>query len=148
MLRNTMVTLAENGLTLLEVQPLLTDEKFREHLIENLTNNEVRRYWLERFNTLSTPMKGQYIEPVLNKVGVFVTDPNIRAVIGQQQSTINFRDIMDTGKILLVNLSKGYIKENVQVLSKLANTMKSNATLEELVVFSENVIKLHKTQIS
>ena len=44
--------------------------------------------------------------------------------------------------------NKGYIKENVQVLSKLANTMKSNATLEELVVFSENVIKLHKTQIS
>jgi hypothetical protein len=44
--------------------------------------------------------------------------------------------------------NKGYIKGNVQVLSKLANTMKSNSTLEELVVFSENVIKIHKPQIS
>jgi len=44
--------------------------------------------------------------------------------------------------------NKGYVKGNVQVLSMLANTMKSNATLQELVVFSENVIKLHKPQIS
>lgn len=129
MLRNTMVTLAENGLTLLEVQPLLTDERFRDHLVRNLSNSEVRKYWLERFNTLSTAMKGQYIEPVLNKVGVFVTDPNIRAVVGQQKSTINIRNIMDSGKILLVNLSKGYLKENAMLLGALLVAKVQMATM-------------------
>jgi len=119
MLRNTMATLAENGLTLLEVQPLLTNDAFREHAIQNLTNNEVRRYWLERFNPLSAAMKAQYNEPVLNKVGAFVTDPNIRAIIGQQKSTIKLRDIMDSGKVLLVNLAKGYLKENSMLLGAL-----------------------------
>ena len=119
MLRNTLVTLAEHGLTLLEVQPFLTDNSFREGLIRNLSNSEVRRYWIERFNTLSGAMKGQYIEPVLNKVGAFVTDPNIRAIVGQQKSTINLREIMDSGKILLVNISKGFLKGNSQLLGAL-----------------------------
>lgn len=119
MIRNTMISLAENGLTLLEVQPLLTDETFRAKAIQSISNNEVRRYWIERFNPLSVAMKAQYTEPVLNKVGAFVTDPNIRGIVGQKNSTIKLRDIMDSRKILLINLSKGYLKESSMLLGAL-----------------------------
>jgi len=119
LMRNVLVTLAENGLTLIEVQPLLTDDQFRERLVARLANTEAKRYWTDRFNPLSPAMKSQYSEPILNKTQAFLGDPIIRNVIGQRASTINLRRIMDDGKILLVNLSKGTLKENALLLGGL-----------------------------
>ena len=119
LMRNVLVTLAESGLTLLEVQPLLTDDGFRARIAGELRNVEAKRYWLERFDPLSPSMKSQYSEPVLNKTQTFVADPVIRSIVGQRKSTIDFRKIMDQGKILLVNLSKGTLKENALLLGGL-----------------------------
>lgn len=119
LMRNTLVTLAESGLTLLEVQPLLTNDSFRAELAKKLSNAEARRYWQERFDPLSRAMKSQYSEPVLNKTQAFVADPTIRSIVGQRKSTVNLREIMDQGKILLVNLSKGTLKENALLLGAL-----------------------------
>ena len=119
LMRNALVTLAESGLTLLEVQPLLTDDAFRMNLVRGLKNADARSYWLERFDPLSQAMRSQYAEPVLNKTQKFVADPAIRAIIGQRKSTIDFREIMDEGKILLVNLAKGALKENAMLLGAL-----------------------------
>jgi len=119
LMRNVLVTLAGSGLTLLEVQPLLTDDDFRADLVRTLANEEARRYWLERYDPLSPAMKSQYSEPVLNKTQAFVADPAIRNIISGRKSTVNFRDIMDQGKILLVNLSKGTLKENAMLLGAL-----------------------------
>jgi len=127
--RNTLVTLAEHNLTLLEVQPLLTNDVFRTHLSNNLSNAEAKSYWHERYDSLSPGMKSQYAEPLLNKTQTFVADPAIRSIIGQQKSTINFRNIMDQGKILLVNLSKGFLKENSLLLGALLLAKIQMATL-------------------
>ena len=80
---------------------------------------EARRYWLERFDPLSLAMKSQYSEPVLNKTQAFTADPFIRSIISGRKSTVNFRKLMDQSKILLVNLSKGTLKENALLLGAL-----------------------------
>lgn len=118
-LRNSFYTLAESNLTLLELPRLLTDSLFRTTLAERLTNPEVTDYWLTRFNAISDKMKIQYFEPVANKLSAFIADPFIRAMLAQQKSALNFRQIMDEGKILLINLSKGKFKENAFLIGAL-----------------------------
>ena len=119
LLRNTILTLAENNLTLLEARPLLTHDGFRQMLVENVSFADIRDYWLYRYNPLSPRMQASYREPVLNKVSRFVTDPAIYRILGQSQSTVNFREAMDQGKWVLLNLSKGQLKENISLLGAL-----------------------------
>lgn len=119
LLRNTLVTLSENDLTLLEVRPLLTDTAFRHRLVQNLRHSETRDYWLYRYNRLSERMQAMYREPVVNRVSIFTSDPHIRHMVGQSHSTLDFRRAMDEGKWVLLNLSKGHLKENAALLGSL-----------------------------
>jgi hypothetical protein len=116
LMRNTMVTLSIHGYTLIEARILLADPVFRGQLVAELPDGEVKEYWLYRYNQLSDQMQNTYREPILNRLSIFLSDPSIRTMIGQQKSTINFRQIMDDGKWLLVNLSKGRLKSNAHLL--------------------------------
>lgn len=116
LMRNTMITLSLHGYTLLEAKTLLTDPLFRGRLVADLPEGEVKEYWLYRYNQLSDRMQNTYREPILNRLSVFLSDPSIRIMVGQKKSTINFRQIMDQGKWLLVNLSKGRLKSNAHLL--------------------------------
>jgi len=118
LLRNVLVSLSESGLTLLEASSLLTDGAFRNGVIVQVENQQVREYW-QRYNALSDKMQAAYREPVLNKVSTFTSDPNIRVMLGQARSTLNFRNAMDEGKWILINLSKGQLKENTFLLGSL-----------------------------
>ena len=74
--------------------------------------------------------------------------PETCPYLGIKLSTdISQRDCPFYYSIDRIDSSKGYIKGNIQIISKLANTIKTNATIDELLVFSENVIRLHKSQI-
>jgi len=119
LLRNTFITLSENGLTLLEAARLLTDPSFREKMIEGLKYDVTRDYWLNRYNVLSDKMQAVYREPVLNRMSVFIGDPGVRLMLGQTRSTIDFRSIMDEGKWMIINLSKGQLRENAHLLGAL-----------------------------
>ena len=116
LMRNTMVTLSLNSLTLLEAKTLLTDPLFREQLITKLPEGEIKEYWLYRYNSLSDRMQATYREPILNRLSVFVSDPSIRLMVGKKRSSINFRQIMDQSIWLIVNLSKGRLKSNAHLL--------------------------------
>jgi len=120
LIRNSLVTLSINRLTLLEVRPLLTDPLFRERLVANLPEGETIEYWLYRYNTLSERMQATYREPILNRLSVFLSDPSLRLMVGVKESTINFRQIMDQGHWMLVNLSKGHLKNNASLLGGFA----------------------------
>ena len=115
LIRNTFVTLSINRCTLLEAKALLTDPLFREQLVSNLPEGEVLEYWIYRYNKLSDRMQATYREPILNRLSVFLSNPTIRLMVGLKES-INFREIIDQGNWLLVNLNKGNLKANAHLL--------------------------------
>jgi hypothetical protein len=106
-LRNAVFTLSANGLTLLEMDILLSDGGYRAQLLKKVTNASVREYFTLRYDPLSEAMKATVREPVLNKLSEFVGDPHFRHILGQRESTFSFDDALATGKIILVNANKG-----------------------------------------
>jgi hypothetical protein len=132
LLRNTLVTLAQNGLTLLEARPLLTEASFRDRLLERVWVSEVRDYWCYRYSPLSDKMQGMYREPVLNKVTAFISDPAIARILGQRTSTVDFRQAMDRGKWVFLNLSKGHLRDNLHLLGTLFLAKMTRAALSRI----------------
>ena len=118
LLRNTLVILAENKLTLIEAPHLLINHQFRNSLAKNIQNEEARN-WVYRYNKLTEPQKTIYRDPSLNKIGEFLGDISIRYLIGQEKSSFDLRDALDKKKWLIVNLSKGKMKSNSFLLASL-----------------------------
>lgn len=119
LMRNSFITLAELGRTLLDVPRLLTDEAFRAQLVERIRSPAAKSYWENRFGPLPARTKAEWVESTLNKVSTFITDPWIRDMVGQARSTIDLRQWMDDGAITLVNLAKGRLKRNSDLVGAL-----------------------------
>jgi hypothetical protein len=98
--------------TMLDITRLLTDKKFRAHVITYIDDPVVKNFWVTEFASWNDKFAAEAVAPVLNKVGAFVANPMIRNIIGQPKSTFNIRKIMDEGKILVVNLSRGLMGED------------------------------------
>jgi hypothetical protein len=109
-LRNALLALLEiPGASLVQILPLLGDDDFREGTVKRVRDPAVRRFWEREFAQMPQRLRGEAVSPVLNKIGHFVSSPLLRNIIGQPRSTLNLREIMDQGHILIVNLSKGRI---------------------------------------
>lgn len=114
LLTNTFLALSSSGLSILELPRFLSDPEFRIAMMPKVGSEVVRNYFLNEYpQKHSTAM--QWSAPILNKLGNLVFDPQIRTIF-TGKSTINFRHIMDSGKILLVNLPKGIIGEELSSL--------------------------------
>ena len=112
-LRYTILALLDRPeTTMLDITRMLTDKKFRKETLSYCTDTVVLQFWNIEFNSWTEKFQAEAIAPVLNKVGAFTANPVIRNIIGQPKSTFNIREIMDDGKILIVNLSKGLIGED------------------------------------
>lgn len=112
-LRYTILALLEYpDTTMLDITRLLTDKTFRNKVLAEVKDTVVLQFWRVEFASWNDKFVAEAIAPVLNKVGAFVANPIIRNIIGQPKSTFNIREIMDEGKILIVNLSKGLIGED------------------------------------
>jgi hypothetical protein len=112
-LRYTILALLDRPeTTMLDITRMLTDKKFRKETLAYCTDTVVLQFWNIEFNSWTEKFQAEAIAPVLNKVGAFTANPIIRNIIGQPKSTFNIREIMDEGKILIVNLSKGLIGED------------------------------------
>ena len=91
---------------------MLTDKDFRKETLNYVTDTVILQFWKLEFASWNEKYATEAIAPVLNKVGAFTANPIIRNIIGQPKSTFNIRQLMDEGKILVVNLSKGLIGED------------------------------------
>lgn len=112
-LRYTILALLDRPeTTMLDITRMLTDKKFRKETLAYSQDTVVLQFWNIEFNSWTEKFQAEAIAPVLNKVGAFTANPVIRNIIGQPKSTFNIRQIMDEGKILIVNLSKGLIGED------------------------------------
>ncbi len=112
-LRYTILALLDRPTTtMLDITRMLTDKKFRKETLSYCTDTVVMQFWNVEFASWNDKFVAEAIAPVLNKVGAFTANPVIRNIIGQPKSTFNIRQIMDEGKILIVNLSKGLIGED------------------------------------
>lgn len=116
-LRNTVLTLLQvPGSTLLEIPVLLTDWKFREKTVAKLGDPLLVRFWRDEFAKFSPNQLSEAINPILNKVGQFLSSHLLRNIVGQRKNAFSFRWAMDKKKIVIVNLSKGRIGEDASHL--------------------------------
>lgn len=127
LLRNSLYVLSANGLTLVELAPLLADSEFRSACLERVTNADVREYFDLRYDPASNAMQATMREPILNKTSAFTADPKFRHIVGQEHSSFSLREAMDEGFWIIVNLAKGRLGAQALLLGGLIFTMLKNA---------------------
>jgi len=113
--RNATLLVMEDpasGSTILDIARVLSNKEFRRQKLEKSMNPVVNQFWNEIATKAGGDASLENIVPyITNKFDDFTANDFIRPIVGQQHSSFNFREVMDTKKILLVNLSKGRLGE-------------------------------------
>lgn len=110
--RNAILTaMAEEGNTFMEVVRIMTDSGFVQELLPKVTDPVVRRYWTDQIAQTADFHKSEVLDYTVSKFGRFVTNKMMRNIICQSKSSFSFREVMDEGKILLIDLAKGELGE-------------------------------------
>ncbi len=139
-MRNVMLTLMadqEYPGTIAEIPRMFTDPQFQKYKIAKVGDSVVRAFWEQEMAKTTEFHKSEMLGYLISKVGRFVENEMMRNIIGQAHSAFDFREIMDEGKILLINLSKGKTGEvnskllGLIVVSKLQMAALSRADLPE-----------------
>jgi len=90
---------------------MLTDRNYRQKVIEYINDEMVKRFWAIEFADWSEKFDTEAIIPLVNKLGQFLSNPLLRNIFGQKENKINLEKLINTEKILLINLSKGKLGE-------------------------------------
>ena len=112
-LRNALYALIEYGeATLPDILRMLTDTTFRKQVLARVKNDQVQVFWTREYPKYNPRYQQESIAPIQNKVGAFLADPRLYRMFTGQLVDLHFRQIMDEGKILVVNLAKGQLGED------------------------------------
>lgn len=123
--------------TLLALPRLLVDADYRARLLVHCSDHVVRAFWEMEFAKYEPRFRNEAIAPIQNKVGALLGNPFIRNLLGQTKSIINIPSLINSGKILIVNLSKGRLGEEPSHLlgalfaSAFAQAAEARAALRE-----------------
>jgi CxxC-x17-CxxC domain-containing protein len=116
-LRNSILAILDfPGSTLLGVVRMLSDKTYRKRVVSNIKDPVVKAFWEKEFASYADKFASEAVSPIQNKVGQFLSSSLMRNIVGQVKSSIDLRQIMDEGKILIMNLSKGRIGEDNSAL--------------------------------
>jgi len=116
-LRFTLLTLVNaEGTTLLDIQPLLTNPMYRNQLLATVHDSHVLNFWEQEFDRMTPAFRNEVISPILNKVGIFRASQPLRNTFGHETSDFHIRDVMDSNKIFIANLSKGKLGEDATMI--------------------------------
>jgi type IV secretion system coupling TraD/TrwB family protein len=116
-LRNVLLALLDQPeATLADILRLLDDHAFRARAVERVANAQVRAFWLREYESYPRTFRTEAIAPLQNKVGAFLVNPILQQILTQTRSDFDVRQVIDEGKILLVNLAKGKIGEDTASL--------------------------------
>lgn len=112
-LRNTLLALLDfEGSSMLGIMRMFADDGFRVKVVEKVTDPMVKSFWEDEYAGWSEKYRTEAVSAIQNKVGQLLSTPLIRNIVGQVKSTLDLRHAMDSGKIVLVNLSKGKLGED------------------------------------
>ncbi len=107
-LRNSLLALLEQpSASFVDIPRLYGEDRFRSAVVARVTNPEVRRFWTQEFAEMTPSARSQAVAPILNKLGAFLTDPRVYRAVSADREHLDLRNIMDSGKLLLVTLAKG-----------------------------------------
>jgi len=139
-LNNAILALLDTpGTTLLGIPRMLVDKDYRQKIISNLKDPVIKAFWIHEYEAWQDKFRNEAIAPIQNKVGQFLSTSIIRNVVGQSKSTINIFDMMNDGKIFLVNVSKGRIGEdNSSLLGGMIITKIQLAAMERVRIPEES----------
>ena len=123
------MALIEAGYTLLELEPLFINADFRSQVLTKVKTEEILNYFKYQFHS-----DAQYVGSFLNKLRPLLLDQKIKTIIGQTKSTVNFREILDQEKIMLVNLNKSYLSANADIMAAIFMGWLQSAALSRITV--------------
>lgn len=124
LLSNAILALLETpGSTLLGINRMFADKEFRKSIVSKLDDPVVKAFWEKEYAQYQERFATEASAAIQNKVGQFISNPLIRNIVGQEKSSMDMREMMDNGKIFIVNLSKGRIgEENARLLGAMLVT--------------------------
>ena len=93
--------------TLLGVNRMLTDAKFRAKVIRQVKDPFIRAFWAEEYENYDERFQREAIAPIQNKIGQFLLNPVVRNILGQVKTKVSIPFIMDNERLFIANLSKG-----------------------------------------
>lgn len=107
--RNCLLALISHrdDATLICVQRMLTDDSFRKSVVARVQNPAVRQFWESEFARWRPTDRTAFVASLQNKLGAYLSNPMLAGIIGQTHNKLDFRQLMDNRKIVLINLSKG-----------------------------------------
>ncbi|MBI3261340.1 type IV secretion system DNA-binding domain-containing protein, partial [Candidatus Berkelbacteria bacterium] len=116
-LRNAILSLiGYPNATMLGVTRILVDKGYRKKVVDTLDDPVLKDFWINEYDKYDPKFRTEAVAPIQNKVGQFLATSTIRNIVGQPTSTISMKEIMDSKKILLMDLSIGKIGEDTSAL--------------------------------